>query len=149
MQHLERIPESGSRSGRMPLASQLSHHSSLSRFVPARTPMSRVRGSSFRWPHGAGTPQHKPGLSSRAFGPPSAMPSTLRAFGTDNLDRSTDSIPADVQTELQEHEAPAPPEQPSPEADHSPAGYIKLDLKVCSPARCIGSNCPPSAVAVV
>lgn len=60
------------------------------------------------------------------------MPSFVRTFGTDNLDKSTDSIPGDVLPELQDREAEAQPEQPSPDTNHSPAEYLKLDLKVCS-----------------
>lgn len=66
------------------------------------------------------------------------MPSFIRTFGTDILDKSTDSIPGDVLPEAQDREAEALPEQPLPDADYSPSEYIKLDLKV--------SNCDPTCV---
>lgn len=133
MQHLARIPEDGNRSSRMPLGAQLSHHSSLSRFIPSSTPMGRARASSLRRSFGLGTPRSKPGISSRAFGPQSAMPSFMRTFGTMNLDKSTEFVPPDSAGELPDPEAQGWPAPPESEDGGSMTGSIKLDLKVCAP----------------
>lgn len=125
---LSRIPESGNRSGRLPFSS---HHSSISRVAPPRTPLGRVRGASFKWTHSSGTPQHKPGLTSRAFGAQSGLPPFMRSFGTENLDRSTDSIPgAEAGPNIKDHESQEPSEQVVSQAEHQTRGYVKLVIKV-------------------
>ena len=135
MQHLTRIPEDGSRSGGIALGPQLSQHSSLSRFVPPHTPFARARASNFRRSFGIGTPHSKAGISSRAFGPQSAMPSFMRTFGTENLDQSTESVPADFGHETQDQEVDASHGKAESDESTDMAGSIKLDLKVRDPAH--------------
>eukprot|EP00892_Ulva_mutabilis_P007162 jgi/Ulvmu1/4818/UM020_0103.1 len=130
MKHLARIPEGGSRSSRMPLGPQLSHHSSLSRFMPPSTPLGRNRASSFRRSFGLATPHNKPGISSRAFGPQSALPSFMRTFGTENLDKSTESVPVDVASEAPEHKAQGWDVALEGDEDGQGTGSIQLDLNL-------------------